>query len=121
MPCCELDAMIGTLELVARSDWVTVLPSLISANDIRTGEFTLNPIDPPMHAEFVAIRPSRRALSTQARLFLDRFKAEVAQLQATWQAALTAPAPRRVLTAPSPRLRGEGRGEGRVQRTRQIV
>ena len=30
----EMDAMIGTLEFVARSDWVTVLPSLISVNDI---------------------------------------------------------------------------------------
>ena len=30
----EMDAMIGTLEFVARSDWVAVLPSLISVNDI---------------------------------------------------------------------------------------
>jgi LysR family transcriptional regulator, nitrogen assimilation regulatory protein len=91
----ELDAMIGTLELVARSDWVTVLPSLISVNDIRTGELTINPIDPPLHAEFVVIQPSRRTLSTQARLFLDRFKAEIAQIQATWAEALASPAPRK--------------------------
>jgi LysR family nitrogen assimilation transcriptional regulator len=93
----ELDAMIGTLELVARSDWVTVLPSLISANDIATGEFTVNPIDPPLHAEFVVIQPSRRTLSTQARLFLERFKAEMAHIQERWKKALafTPPATRR--------------------------
>jgi LysR family tcuABC transcriptional regulator len=87
----ELDAMIGTLELVARSEWVTVLPSLISANDIATGEFTVNPIDPPLHAEFVVIQPARRTLSTQARLFLERFKTEVAQIQEKWAKALSAP------------------------------
>jgi LysR family nitrogen assimilation transcriptional regulator len=87
----ELDAMIGTLELVARSDWVTVLPSLISVNDISGSELVINPIDPPMHAEFVVIQPARRTLSVQARLFLDRFQAEVAQIQARWAQALAAP------------------------------
>ena len=37
----EMDAMIGTLEFVARSDWVTVLPSLISVNDIATGDIVV--------------------------------------------------------------------------------
>ena len=60
----EMDAMIGTLEFVARSDWVTVLPSLISVNDIGKGELVVNPIvDPPLHAEFVVIQPARRTLS----------------------------------------------------------
>jgi LysR family tcuABC transcriptional regulator len=86
----ELDALIGTLELVARSDWVTVLPSLISVNDIGRGELAVNPIDPPMHAEFVMIQPSRRILSTPARLFLNRFKAEVTQIQERWTQVLAA-------------------------------
>ena len=86
----ELDAMIGTLELVARSDWVTMLPSLISVNDIVTGEFAVNPIDPPLHAEFVVIEPARRTLSTPARLFLERFRSEVEHIQAVWEKALAA-------------------------------
>src|SRR5215510_10651243 len=50
----EMDAMIGTLEFVARSDWVTVLPSLISVNDISKGGLVVNPIAaPPLYAEFV--------------------------------------------------------------------
>jgi LysR family transcriptional regulator, nitrogen assimilation regulatory protein len=89
----EMDAMIGTLEFVARSDWVTVLPSLISVNDIGKGELVVNPIvDPPLHAEFVVIQPARRPLSMPARLFLERLEAEVAHIQAIWDQVLAAPA-----------------------------
>ena len=89
----EMDAMIGTLEFVARSDWVTVLPSLISVNDIGKGDLVVNPIvDPPLHAEFVVIQPTRRTLSMPARLFLERFEAEVAHIHAIWGRALAAPA-----------------------------
>ena len=89
----EMDAMIGTLEFVARSDWVTVLPSLISVNDIARRELVVNPIvDPSMHAEFVVIQPARRTLSVQARLFLERFEAEIASIHAIWNNALAEPA-----------------------------
>jgi LysR family transcriptional regulator, nitrogen assimilation regulatory protein len=85
----EMDAMIGTLEFVARSDWMTVLPSLISVNDIGKGDLVVNPIiDPPLHAEFVVIQPARRTLSVPARLFLERFEAEVAHIQAIWDKTL---------------------------------
>jgi LysR family transcriptional regulator, nitrogen assimilation regulatory protein len=88
----EMDAMIGTLEFVARSDWVTVLPSLIAVNDIGKRELVVNPIvGPPMHAEFVVIQPARRTLSVQARLFLERFEAEIANIHAIWERALSAP------------------------------
>jgi LysR family tcuABC transcriptional regulator len=87
----EMDAMIGTLEFVARSDWVTVLPSVISVNDISTGSLVVSPIvDPPLHAEFVVIQPARRTLSTQARMFLERLEAEVDRIHATWDAAFAA-------------------------------
>jgi len=88
----EMDAMIGTLEFVARTDWVTVLPSLIAVNDIGRRELVVNPIvDPPMHAEFVVIQPARRTLSVQARLFLERFEAEIANIHTIWERALAAP------------------------------
>src|SRR6476661_998485 len=88
----EMDAMIGTLEFVARSDWLTVLPSVISVNDLGRGELVVNPIvDPPLHAEFVVIQPARRTLSVPARLFLERFEAEIAHIQAIWDKALAGP------------------------------
>jgi DNA-binding transcriptional LysR family regulator len=88
----EMDAMIGTLEFVARSDWLTVLPSVISVNDLGKGDLVVNPIvDPPLHAEFVVIQPARRTLSVPARLFLERFEAEIAHIQAIWDRALAGP------------------------------
>jgi DNA-binding transcriptional LysR family regulator len=85
----EMDAMIATLEFVGRSDWVTVLPSVISVNDIGKGELIVNPIvDPEMHAEFVVIQPARRTLTTQARMFLQRFEEEVARIHETWNRAI---------------------------------
>jgi DNA-binding transcriptional LysR family regulator len=85
----ELDAMLGTLEYVARSDWMAVLPSLISVNDINGGELVVNPIvSPALHADFVAIQPTRRTLSTQARLFLERFEEETTHIQRVWDKAI---------------------------------
>jgi hypothetical protein len=49
----------------------------------------VNPLaDPPLHAEFVLIQPTRRTLTAQARLFLERFEAEVAHIHAVWDAAI---------------------------------
>jgi LysR family tcuABC transcriptional regulator len=85
----EIDAMFGTLEFVARSDWVAILSGLICVNDIDKTERVINPIfDPPLFAEFVVISPSRRTLSTQARLFLERFEAEIARIQEVWASVI---------------------------------
>ena len=88
----EMDAMIATLEFVARSDWVTILPSVISVNDIGRGELIVNPIaEPELHAEFVVVQPTRRTLSTQARMFLQRFEAEVTHIHQVWDQAIAGP------------------------------
>jgi len=85
----EMDAMIATLEFVARSDYTTILPSVIAVNDIGRGELIVNPIvAPELHAEFVVIQPTRRTLSTQARMFLQRFEQEVAHIHEMWNAAI---------------------------------
>jgi LysR family transcriptional regulator, nitrogen assimilation regulatory protein len=93
----EMDAMIATLEFVACSDYVTILPSVISVNDIGRNELMVNPIvSPELHAEFVVIQPTRRTLSTQARMFLQRFEAEVAHIHDVWDEAIAGPAKRKV-------------------------
>src|SRR5690242_15078608 len=95
----EMDAMIATLEFVARSDYATILPSVISVNDIGRHELVVNPIvSPELHAEFVVIQPTRRTLSTQARMFLERFEAEVAHIHDVWDEAIAGP-PRSKLRA----------------------
>jgi LysR family transcriptional regulator, nitrogen assimilation regulatory protein len=82
----ELDAMISTLQLIMRSDWVAILSGLICIADIgRDTGRVINPIyDPPLIAEFVVISPARRTLSIQAQLFLDVFEAEIARIQNVW-------------------------------------
>jgi LysR family tcuABC transcriptional regulator len=82
----EMDAMIGTLQLILRSDWVAILSGLICAADIgRDIGRVISPIyDPPLIAEFVVISPARRTLSIQAQLFLEHFEAEIARIQEVW-------------------------------------
>lgn len=76
----EMDAMMATFDFIARTDFVTVLPGLICIDDIAGGEFIINPIEPALHAEFIVITPARRTLSTPARLFLERFETDLAEM-----------------------------------------
>ena len=46
---------------------------------------------PELHAEFVVIQPTRRTLSTQARMFLERFEMEVANIHDIWDRAIAGP------------------------------
>ena len=65
---------------------------MISVNDIGRGELVVNPIvSPALHAEFVVIQPTRRTLSTQARMFLDRFEPEVEHIHNVWDEAIAKP------------------------------
>jgi hypothetical protein len=57
----------------------------------------VNPItEPELHAEFVVIQPTRRILSTQARMFLERFEGEVAHIHERWDAAIAGTAKRKI-------------------------
>jgi LysR family transcriptional regulator, nitrogen assimilation regulatory protein len=77
----EMDAMLGTLELVARSRWMTVLPAILCVADADGAQRRVNPIaDPELVSEFVVIEPARRSLSPAASLFLDAMRAEIGEL-----------------------------------------
>ena len=81
----EMDAMIGTLQFVAQSDWMAILSGLFCVTDIDRNERVISPLyDPPLFAEYVVISQARRALSVQARLFLEAFEAEIENIQRTW-------------------------------------
>jgi DNA-binding transcriptional LysR family regulator len=73
----ELDAMMGTLEIVRNSDWVAVLSSIIMAGDSDGRQFEIRPlISPRLDVDFVLIEPARRAMQPAARLFADLLKSE---------------------------------------------
>lgn len=74
----EMDAMMGTLELVALGEWVSILPGLLCVSDLEGRTRRISPIDqPPLYGDFVVIEPSRRPLSAQAKLFLDAIRTEI--------------------------------------------
>lgn len=77
----DMDAMLGTLELIAASDWVTILPWVICSADAAGDVRRISPlIDPALHSEFVLIEPSRRPLPPEGHLFLDEVRAELERL-----------------------------------------
>lgn len=81
----ELDAMLGTLDFVSRSDWVTILPGIMMASDIEQHSVTINPIiDPVFFLDLVMIEPSRRSMSAPARMFLDILAEESLRLDEPW-------------------------------------
>lgn len=77
----EMDAMMGTLELVARGHWMAVLPGLICVSDREGLTRHVSALAaPPLYSDFVMIEPSRKPLSPQAQLFLEAIRAEIDRL-----------------------------------------
>jgi len=85
----ELDAMLGTLDLVATAGWVTILPGIMMAAEARQDRarrlFNVSPLaEPALLLDLVAIEPARRTLSLAAAAFLAVLAAETARLNAVW-------------------------------------
>ncbi len=81
----ELDAMMGTLDYVAGTDWVTVLPGVMMASDVAGGRLKVNPIaSPRLDLDLVAIEPARRTLSPAAAAFFAILAAETRRLNEAW-------------------------------------
>jgi DNA-binding transcriptional LysR family regulator len=77
--------MLGTLDLVAGSDWVTILPGVMMANDIRTRYYVINPLNqPPLDTDLVLIEPARQPLSPAAETFLAVLEQETTRLNDLW-------------------------------------
>lgn len=87
----EMDAMSATLEYVAATDWMTILPATICANDIAGTSRRLSPITAPeASVDYVLVEPLRRALSPSATLFLETIKGRFDALHDRWRAVLAA-------------------------------
>ena len=92
----ELDAMLATLDLVARSDWVTILPGIMMALDTGAPPLKVNPLTgPALSLDLVMIEPSRRSMSDVARAFLAALEAESRSLNLRWARDRNAGAPAR--------------------------
>lgn len=87
----EMDAMMGTLQFVAASDWVAVLPFIMMVGDLDRDQFTIRPLDePPLHSEFVLIEPARRLMSPVATKFAELLETEATATQSIFRRRLLA-------------------------------
>jgi DNA-binding transcriptional LysR family regulator len=81
----ELDAMLGTLDFVARTDWMAILPGIMMANETRSRQFTVNPITGPSFGlDLVLIEPARRPMSPGAKAFLGILEEESVRHNRRW-------------------------------------
>ena len=78
----ELDTMLGTLDLVAKSDWVTLLPATVVLEELEQRRFTVNPLVPSLTLELILVEPSQRDLEPAASAFLEMLRSETAELHA---------------------------------------
>ncbi len=76
----ELDAMMATLDLVAKSDWVTILPGCLGYPDIDQHQHNLHPLRPSLTGDYVLIEPTARTMSAAAAAFAEAIAGEVAAI-----------------------------------------
>lgn len=81
----EMDAMIATLEFVANSDFVTILPETICYNDLSGSVRSLHLlVDPPLTVDYLIIEPAKTGLSRSAALFLESIQTSYNGLKEVW-------------------------------------
>jgi DNA-binding transcriptional LysR family regulator len=91
-----LDAMMGTLDMVAGSDWVTILPGVMMASDAarKSCPFKVNPLaQPRLDLDLVAIEPARRALTPAAAAFYCELATETRRINGVWPPLTPSPSP----------------------------
>lgn len=70
----EMDSIDGICEVVARSDWSTILPSLATRRGVAAGRLATRPLKPPMTRQLAVIHHPRHPLTPAANAFLDLFR-----------------------------------------------
>jgi LysR family transcriptional regulator, nitrogen assimilation regulatory protein len=81
----EMDAMMGTLELIATSDWVSILPATLCYPDIEPGPRCLHPIvHPPLSVDYVLVTPSARTVSPAATAFAEVLSRHIRLIGKEW-------------------------------------
>lgn len=73
-PRLELDTIEGIVELVADSDWATILPSLAIRRHLEQGRIHIRGIEPVMVRRLAVIHHPRQPLSPAAVAFIDHLR-----------------------------------------------
>ncbi|MEQ9041976.1 MAG: LysR family transcriptional regulator [Silicimonas sp.] len=81
----DMDAMLGTLELIAGGDWCAILPAAICHNDLAGDRRKLHPlVDPPIRTDYVIVHKAEKALSRAADLLFEDLKSAAMELRQDW-------------------------------------
>lgn len=81
----EIDGLTATLELVRRSDWTTVLPTVAVAEDIRAGQLVAEPIvAPELWLDYFLVQTKELPISVASRRFLDLMAKELRLIARSW-------------------------------------
>lgn len=87
----EMDAMLGTIELVGTSDWCTILPTAICVPDLAGQVRTLHPIvDPPIHTNYVVVQKAEKAPTHAMEGIIAHFQTAAGAIRAEWDDAVSA-------------------------------
>ena len=85
----EMDGMLATLEMVAATDWVAVLPSAICYPDKDGSVRRLNPISsPPISLDYILIEKSETPPPRAAKLLADCLTDHITKILADWSKIL---------------------------------
>ncbi len=81
----EMDGMLGTLEMVGKTDWMAILPSAICHADKDGQMRKLNLLsDPPMNFDYVLVQKTESPLPRAAQLLADALTTHVNRILADW-------------------------------------
>ena len=77
----EMDAMIGTLEMVSTTDWCSILPATLCDLDFNDNKRNLSPIDSPkLITDYVLITSASKELSDVTRFFIKKITEEIKKI-----------------------------------------
>ncbi len=81
----EMDSMAAALELVANSDWMTILPAVMCGRDLSSRRRKLHPIESPNIAvDYMVVEPQTAVTSHGASLFLETLKNQFQKIGDRW-------------------------------------
>jgi len=77
----EIDTMLGTLDFIAKTDWIAILPGIMMVSELARGELQINALaEPAPLLDLYSIQQARRPLSPVALSFLAVLNEETTRL-----------------------------------------
>lgn len=81
----DMDAMLGTLELIAGGGWSAILPAAICHTDLPGVRRKLHPlVDPPIRTDYVIVQKAEKALGRAAELMFEELRAAALEVREEW-------------------------------------